>query len=95
MKSSKNSKKEEFIWDIRFMLNQFLLDFNLNIENNELKQFVITDEIYADGLSKDNFIKSIKKLFRAKIQCIWLIEKTFGQINSDENSKNNENSMFV
>lgn len=94
MREKQNSIKIEFIWDIRFSLNNFLLDFELNIDNNELKQFVITDEIFSDGLTKNSLIKSIKKIFKAKIQCVWLIEKTFGEIESNQ-SNHNENSMFV
>ncbi|MCC7554206.1 MAG: DUF2299 family protein [Methanobacteriaceae archaeon] len=94
MRKAKNEVKEGFVWDVRFILNNFLLDFNLQIENNELKHFVITEEIFEDGLTKDVLIRSIKKVFKAKLQCMWGLEKTFGIVNVDIN-KNDDNNMFV
>ena len=78
--------KENFIWSMRFGLNQFLVDFELNHPDNELTRFLITDEIFEDGLTKDNLIHTIKRIYKAKLQCLWLIERTFSQknINIDE-----------
>ena len=88
MKNSKKQEREDYIWDIRYTLNTQLLDFNLQIENNnELKQFIITDKIYEDGLNKNTFIKTIEKVFKSKIQCIWKLEQKFNlQETQDENN---------
>jgi hypothetical protein len=95
MRESNNSKKSEYVWDVRYILNSFLLDFDLQVENNELKQFLITNEIFEDGLSKNELIKAIKKVFKAKIQCIWKLEQTFGVATLDSNNLNDEDNMFV
>lgn len=85
MKSSTSKNLNEFIWDVRLSLNQFLVDFDLNVTDNILNQFVITEDIYIDELSKHNFIKGVKKVFKAKINCVWLIEKYFGEIPPSKN----------
>jgi len=92
IKDSPNKKREKFIWDIRFALNQFLLDFELEHPDNVLNRFVISEEIYEDGLTKNNLILSIKKVFKGKLQCIWITGNTFGE---GENSQINDNNMFV
>ncbi len=87
--------RDKFLWNVKLELNQFLVDFDLKIENNMLQQFIITDDLFVDELSKHDFIKTIKKVFKAKIQCVWLIEKTFGQVTPSTHTEPNENNMFV
>ena len=86
IKKSSIQLKDNLIWSIRFALNQFLVDFELNHPNNELERFLITDEIFEDGLKKDTLIHTIKRIYKAKLQCLWLLERTFSQknINIDE-----------
>ncbi len=79
IKNAKKKVKQNFIWDIRFTLNNFLLDFELAHPNDELQRFVITDEIYEDGLTKNSLMMSIKKVFKGKLQCIWMLDRTFGE----------------
>lgn len=93
IKDSPDKKKEKFIWDIRFALNQFLLDFELEHPDNVLQRFVISEEIYEDGLTKNSLIMGIKKVFKGKLQCIWITGKAFGE--GGEGTKANDNSMFV
>jgi len=93
IRSSSESKKQKFIWDLRLSLNQFLLDFELEHPNDELQRFVITEEIFEDGLNKNNLILGIKKVFKGKLQCIWLLGKSFGE--TDPGSAEDSNSMFV
>lgn len=87
-------KREKFIWDFRFLLNVHSVDFQLQHPENVLTSFLITDEIYEDGLSKDRLISSIKKIFRAKLQGIWKIQMEFGV--HDEGTRNiQQDNMFV
>ena len=55
-----------------------------------LKRFVITDELYEDGLTKHNLIKAIKKVFKGKLQCLWKLDYNF-----NVNKKSNQDNMFV
>ena len=92
IRASSESKKQAFIWELRLSLNQFLLDFELEHPNDELHRFVITEEIYEDGLNKNYLILALKKVFKGKLQCIWLLGKNFGEI--DPHSVEDTNSMF-
>lgn len=88
---SQSSKqiKENFIWAMRFTLNQFLVDFELEHPDNELNRFLITDEIFEDGLTKNELIHTIKRIYKSKLQCLWLIDKTFSSTSIDLNNFDN------
>ncbi|MBR5953855.1 MAG: DUF2299 family protein, partial [Methanobrevibacter sp.] len=77
--------------------NQFLVDCQLAVEQNSniLQQYVITYQIFDDGITKNNLFDAFKRVFKAKIQCVWLIEKTFGSIKHKPTEPSNENSMFI
>ena len=85
IKGSPKNINQEFIWKIRFSLNEMLLDFELDHPNDQLKRFIITDDIFGDGLSKHVLIKSIKKVFKGKLQCMWILGKTYGSIQNNNN----------
>jgi hypothetical protein len=89
-----DDKKEKFIWDFRFLLNGQFVDFQLEHPNNVLQSFVITEEIYEDGLSKDRLISTVKKIFRAKLQGIWKIQKKFGVMDEEDRNVQQDN-MYV
>lgn len=93
MRELSSAKKEEFIWDLRYMLNSQGVDFQLQHPNNILESFLITSEIYEDGLTKDRLISTIKQIFRAKIQCVWKIQQEFGM--GDEGKGAVSDSMYV
>ena len=59
-----------------------------------LNGFIITDEIFSDGLTKHNFIKTLKRVFKAKLHCIWLIDKKFEKLDFSKNTPS-DNTMFV
>ena len=80
IKSSPKDMNQEFIWKIRFSLNEMLLDFELEHPNDQLTRFIITEDIFEDGLTKHALIKTIKKVFKGKLQCIWILGKTYGSI---------------
>ncbi|AMD16580.1 hypothetical protein TL18_00135 [Methanobrevibacter sp. YE315] len=86
--------KKDFILDLNFGLNKFLVDYELQINQDLLQQFIITDQIFEDGLTKDNFIRTLKRVFKSKLHCIWLIDKKFGGFSKPQ-QPSNENSMFV
>ena len=62
-------------------INKFLVDCQLAVDQNTnlLQQYVITYQIFEDGISKNSLYDALKRVFKAKIQCVWLIEKTFGK----------------
>lgn len=94
MKAADINTQKDFILDLNFGLNSFLIDFELQVNNNILQQFVITDQIFEDGLTKNEFIRTLKRVFKSKLHCIWLIDKKFGNI-SQNAVPSNENDMFI
>jgi hypothetical protein len=94
MKSADAKTRREFLLDLNFGLNSFLVDFELQIAQDILQQFVVTDQIFEDGLTKNEFIRTLKRVFKAKLHCIWLIDKKFGTV-SVVTSPGNENDMFI
>lgn len=85
--------REDFIWDFRFSLNNYSVDFQIQHPQNVLNNFIVTKEIFEDGLTKDKLISTIKKIFRAKIQGVWRIQKKFGVHEKD--GKGASDSMYV
>ena len=71
--------KKDFIMELNFGLNSFLVDFELQVSNDVLQQFIVTDQIFEDGLTKNEFIKTLKKVFKSKLHCICLIDQKFGR----------------
>lgn len=98
MKDATIPNREKFIYELRFMLNQLQTDFQIDVDQEYiLSQFVIQDGIYADGLSKNNLMNIIKKIFRAKMTCVWLMEEKFGsiEIGDSVDVHSNDNVMFM
>ena len=94
IKKLSSKKRENFIWDIRFLLNNQFVDFQIQHPDNILQNFVITEEIFEDGLNKDRLISTVKKIFRAKLQGIWKIQMEFGMGgNGQENIQ--QDNMYV
>lgn len=91
IKNTTDKKKVELIWDFRFALNSFLLDFEIDHPKNEISGFVISDELFEDGLTKNSLINTIKKVFKGKLQCLWILAQNF----DEEEIVSDENTMFV
>ncbi len=94
MVASRHEVRRNFILDLQFGLNSYLVDFELSINQDLLQQFVVTDTIFEDGLTKNELMKTIKRVFKAKLHCIFLIDKAFGGV-SPNVSSSNQNDMFV
>ncbi|MBR4447745.1 DUF2299 domain-containing protein [Methanobrevibacter sp.] len=94
MKSADDLTKKDFIMELNFGLNNFLVDFELQVAQDILQQFVVTDQIFEDGLTKNELIKTLKKVFKSKLHCIWLIDLKFGRPTINVHPSN-ENDMFI
>lgn len=91
MKSADPKVNKEFLMELNFGMNQFLVDFELQVNQDILHQFVVTEQIFEDGLTKDMLFRTLKRIFKAKLHCIWLINQKF----TNSHVKNNENDMFI
>ena len=63
---------------MRELLNSFPVGFQMNHPEKVLQGFMVTAEIYEDGLSKDRFMSAILDVHRAKLAGVWEINKRFG-----------------
>lgn len=92
MKKMNLEDREDFIWEFRFALNGLLVDFQIQHPENILQSYVVSTEIYEDGLNKDRLISSVKNVFRAKLQGLWKIQQKFGEV---EKESSPSDSMYV
>ena len=92
MKIASTQVNNDFIQELNFGLNRFLVDYELQISQSILQQFVITDQIFEDGLTKHELVRTLKRVFKSKLHCIWLINKYF---TTTAPITSNENDMFV
>lgn len=97
MSNSSPKEKSKFLLKLNMEINRFLVDSQLAVDqsSNLLQQYVITYQIFDDGLTKNSLYDALKRVFKSKIQCVWLIEKTFGTVNPIHQEPSNENSMFI
>ena len=91
MESATSQTRKDFLLDLNFGLNTFLVDFELQVNGEILRQFVVTEQIFEDALTKDMLYRTLKRIFKAKLHCIWLIDKKFGSLPAPSN----ENDMFI
>lgn len=77
MRKMPSPQRAEFLWAFRCVINNFFIDFELSHEDNVLEKFTLTDMIYGDGLSKDALMRTIRKVWKANLQAIWILQKEF------------------
>ena len=94
MKQADNKTQKEFIMELNFGLNGFLVDYELQVAQDILQQFVITEQVFEDGLTKNEMFKTLRRIFKSKLHCIWLIDKKFGSLPMNVTTSNH-NDMFV
>ena len=81
---------------LRQELNIASIDYHVSgqeyVKINTTDNLVI--KIFEDGLTKDAFIRTLKRVFKSKLHCIWLIDKKFGRVQFTP-KPSNENDMFI
>ena len=98
MEEASKERREEFLYHIRFKINELEADFQMDVSQDYvLNQFIIQDGLYEDALTKNSLMRAIKHVFRTKMTVVWLMEKEFGPvaISGDANPTGNENMMFM
>lgn len=85
--------RDQLYWDIRLSLSKCPNEFELNIDENILKEFEISSLIYFDGLSKDRLMKEIRESHKSKLLLIWLINSRCG-ITHKSKFVTSENPMY-
>jgi hypothetical protein len=95
MERSRPEQRAEFIWALRFVMNTFPVDFEMDHPENILAKFTITDIIYEDGLSKDRLMASIRRVWKANLQVIWILQKEFGTPEPEKKEPGSEGIMYM
>jgi hypothetical protein len=86
--------RAEFIWALRFVMNTFSLEFEMTHPDNILQKFLISDLVYEDGLTKDRLMISIRKIWKANLQVIWILQKEFFGMESVEGTSETDTVMY-
>lgn len=71
-------KREEFIWNLRLLLAQGSVEFELRHPDNILEFVRVHRFLYEDGFSKSAFMNALFEVNRSKLLVIWFIQKEFG-----------------
>jgi len=82
-------EREELFFSFRDVLNQFPSEFFLDQSDSILKRFVITYQIFSDGLTKDHLYRGMGYVLKSKLQGIWEIQRKFGFEKSEKNNHEN------
>lgn len=99
LKNEDSDEMKAFSYEFKKNINQFNVDMEIAESDYIIIHYVVQDEIYSDGLSKHVLMSTIKKLFRAKLQGLWMINYKFGEydgLNRNEIShKPSQDTMYV
>jgi hypothetical protein len=94
MRGSNPGHRAEFIWALRFVMNTFFVDFEMVHPDNILEKFTLTDTIFEDGLSKDKLMSVIRKVWKANLQVIWIIQKEYVGLEPKEGEPDTDSGMY-
>lgn len=78
MEKLKQREREAIIWDFRYSFSFMPVGFHLHHPGGILKKFTVSTGIYADGLTKDAFVRTITEVHKTKILGIWIMERRLG-----------------
>lgn len=88
-----------FLYDFRNAINQFNVDMEIAESDSIILHYVVQDMIYSDGLTKHVLMSTIKKIFRAKLQGLWMINYKFGEFDGSNrnqiSNKPSQDTMYV
>jgi hypothetical protein len=74
-------RKEDFLWDIRFMLlgNNEISGFRIKPDLERIEVLVQSGGIFQDAFTKDRFIHSILIVHKAITMVIWMLSRSSGK----------------
>ena len=93
MQNASPQEKNKFLFDVSTNLNLFLVDYELKVDQDILQQYVVTDNIYEDGLTKDAEGKTAP--LSGLSSNSWLESKLIGQHNRAIVDVNTPGGMFI
>lgn len=77
--------KSEFWWAVKFDLLRLFVDFTLMDEGrvpaqNEVHFINMSSPLHYDGLTKDSFMREIRRVSNARFMVLWRINQKFGEV---------------
>lgn len=78
LRSLDTKKREEFIWNLRLLLAQGTVEFELKHPGDTLEFVRVHRFLYEDGFSKSAFMNALLDVNRSKLLVIWFIQREFG-----------------
>lgn len=78
MRSLKRKKRDEMLWDLRFLLGNRPTAFSLNEKDGILEGFSNQMIIFFDGLTKDRFMSAVSEVDKSMLLVIWFLHRRFG-----------------
>ena len=75
-------QRQDLWWRLRFELLRMGVDFE-GFED-PVKQLVVLQRMYNDGLTKDRFAQRITKIKNAQVLILWTIQRAFHEPPDDE-----------
>lgn len=72
------TERDQFLWDLRMALDVSGADFR-GVQH-PMRQIVISQQIFYDGLTKDNFFQRWGGVRRAALLSIWMIHRRLNSI---------------
>lgn len=95
MEKLKPRERDAIIWDFRYSFSFMSVGFNLYHPEGILKRFTVSTGIYADGLTKDAFVRALTDIHKTKILGIWIMERRFGYTPPRGADKTPSTDMYV
>lgn len=71
-------QRESVLRQLSMELNRFPISFGMIHPQGVLKQLVLQQEIFSDGLSKHALFTAIQNVYKAFLQSQWLLQKELG-----------------
>lgn len=79
MENKTMGDRNDFLYDFKICINSFDVEFDLDVDEDNLilNGFVLQSVIYSDGLTKDLFMRSIRRINACRLTAVLNIEKYF------------------
>ncbi len=71
-------QRERILRELSLELNRFPISFGMIHPQGVLKQLVLQQEIFSDGLSKHVLFTAIQNVYKAFLQSQWLLQRELG-----------------
>jgi len=78
MRALKRKKRDEMLWDLRFLLGNRPTTFSLKQKDGILEEFSNQMIIFFDGLTKDRFMSAVSEVDKSMLLAVWFLHRKFG-----------------